>query len=62
MSAFLIGVLGLFVGGWATAAFNIDGMSSMAIAIGFIGLATVVLIPRAKPQRCQRPMREHNRS
>ena len=61
MSAFLVGVLALFVGGWATVAFDIDSVPAMATAIGFIGIATLVLIPRAKPQHRERPMREQNR-
>lgn len=59
LSAVLVGVLAVFVAGWATDAFDINGgrfyVVWLAIAIGFIGIATLLLVPRARSQSRRRP-------
>ena len=54
LSATLVGLVALFVAGWPANALDIDNSGSlyfiawMALAFGFIGIATVVLVPRAQ--------------
>jgi hypothetical protein len=55
VAALVVGVLALFVGGWATATFDLGGVSSLAVAVVFVGIATLVLIPRTKPQGRRSP-------
>jgi hypothetical protein len=57
VSAVLVGVLALLIGGWVTATFDIDGVSALAIAVGFVGVATLVLVPRTTPQGRRWPTR-----
>lgn len=57
VSAVLVGVLALFIGGLVTATFDTDGVFSSAIAVGFVGIATLVLIPRTTPQGRRWPTR-----
>ena len=57
LSATLVGLVAMVVAGWAVNALDIDNSGSvyfvawLAIAIGFIGIATVVLVPRAKSRQ-----------
>jgi hypothetical protein len=54
LSATLVGLVAMVVAGWAVNAIDIDNSGSfyfvawLALAVGFIGIATVVLVPRAK--------------
>jgi uncharacterized membrane protein HdeD (DUF308 family) len=54
LSATLVGLVAMVFAGWAVNALDIDNSVSLylvtwlAIAFGFIGIATVVLVPRAK--------------
>jgi hypothetical protein len=58
----VVGVLALFVGGWVTVALDDDGggWSPLAVAVGFIGVVTLLLIPRSSPPRRRRPNTERH--
>jgi hypothetical protein len=59
LSASVVGVLALFVGGWVTVALdNGGGWAPLAVAVGFIGVVTLLLIPRSGPQRRRHPNAE----
>lgn len=66
LSAVLVGLLAMFVAGWTTKALDINGVLFflvwLAIAVGFIGVATLILVPRARPQPRRRPPAGADRS
>lgn len=57
LSATLVGLVAMVVAGWAVNALDIDNSGSLyfvawlALAFGFIGIATVVLVPRARSRQ-----------
>jgi hypothetical protein len=57
VSALVVGVLALFVGGWVAAISDIGGVFYLAVAVGFAGIVTLVLIPRTNPQDRRSPTR-----
>jgi len=55
-SAALVGLLAMFVAGWSVNALDLNNgwlyfVAWLAIAVGFIGIATVLLVPRRR-HRC----------
>jgi uncharacterized membrane protein HdeD (DUF308 family) len=66
LSAVLVGLLAIPVAGWATKALDINGelflLVWLAIAVGFIGVATLILVPRARSQSRRRPPADVDRS
>jgi uncharacterized membrane protein HdeD (DUF308 family) len=57
LSATLVGLVAMVVAGWAVDALDIDNSGSLyfvawlALAFGFIGIATVVLVPHARSRQ-----------
>lgn len=51
----LVGLVAMFVAGWAVNALDLDNgwiyfVAWLVIALGFIGITTVLLVPRASSQ------------
>ncbi len=56
----LVGLVAMFVAGWAVNALDLDNgwiyfAAWLVIALGFIGITTVLLVPRASSQRRRGP-------
>jgi hypothetical protein len=56
----LVGLVAMLVSGWAVNALDLDNgwvyfAAWLVIALGFIGVATVLLVPRAGSQRRSGP-------
>jgi uncharacterized membrane protein HdeD (DUF308 family) len=68
LSATLVGLTAMFLAGWAVNALDIDNSGSLylvtwlALAVGFIGIATVVLVPRAQSRQRRGLVRKTHRS
>lgn len=66
LSAVLVGLLAVFVAGWATKALDINGglfyVVWLVVAVGFIGITTLILVPRARSQPHSWPSRGADRS
>lgn len=68
LSATLVGLVAMFVAGWTVNALDMDNSAGsyvvawLAIAVGFIGIATAILIPRSQSRQHRRPSRGAHRS
>jgi cytochrome oxidase assembly protein ShyY1 len=68
LSAALVGLTAMFFAGWAVNALDIDNSGSLyfvawlALAVGLIGIATVVLVPRAQSRQRRGLVRRTHRS
>lgn len=49
LSAVIVGVLAMFVAGWAAVAFDLEGLAPWAVAVAFIAVVTLLFVPRGKP-------------
>jgi len=49
LSAVIVGVLAMFVAGWAAVALDLEGLAPWAVAVGFIAVVTLLFVPQGKP-------------
>ena len=48
LSAVIVGVLAMFVAGWAAVALDLEGLAPWTVAVGFIAVVTLLFVPRGK--------------
>ncbi len=47
LSPVIVGVLAMFVAGWAAVALDLEGLAPWAVAVAFIGVVTLLFVPRS---------------